>query len=338
MTASQTRPLRLGTRASALAMRQSQLVADELTRLTGATVELVRVTTAGDRSDQPVEQIEGIGVFTTALREALTAGTVDFAVHSYKDLPTDRHAVLVSRTGNPPHNSDFRFGTLGLTIAAVPPREVAYDVLVTATGAALSELPSGARVGTGAPRRVAQLRAVRPDLEYVPLRGNVDTRLGRVGGEVDAVVLAGAALERLGHAKRVSQRLGVAVMVPAPAQGALAVECRAEDTALVKLLSVVDDPLTRATVLAERTVLAELEAGCLAPLGVYGELTAGLEENAGEQFQLHGAVVAIDGRRALRRTIQVTRHELMSDAKKVGQRLAADLLDDGAATLIGEER
>ena len=220
-------------------------------------------------------------------------------------------------------------------------------MLVSATGATLLKLPAAARVGTGAPRRVAQLRAVRPDLECVPLRGNVDTRLERVfSGAVDAVVLAGAALERLGRAGQVSERLGTDVMVPAPSQGALAVECRAEDTTLVKLLSTVDDPLTRAIVLAERTVLAELEAGCMAPLGVYGELATGLGENvegvadasSEEQFQLHGAVVAIDGRRALRRTIQVTRHELMSDAKKTGRRLAADLLGDGAATLIGEER
>lgn len=326
--------LRLGTRASALALRQAQLVADRLERASDSRIELVKVATAGDRSHAPIAQLDGVGVFTTALRDALLADEIDFAVHSYKDLPTDRDL--------PPGSPLSQ-----LTIAAVPEREVAHDVLVSADGASLLELPAGARVGTSAPRRVAQLRAIRPDLKCEPLRGNVDTRLEKVrGGELDGVVLAAAALARLGRSDVVSQHLPIEVMMPAPAQGALAVECRVSDTALIQLLSTVDDPLTRAVVLAERTVLARLEAGCMAPLGAYGRLRAGGEAGSidpnvadvGAQCELHAAVISIDGARALRRSAYVPYHQLASNAAAVGGALAADLLAAGAASLIGETR
>ncbi|MGI8647473.1 MAG: hydroxymethylbilane synthase [Acidimicrobiales bacterium] len=322
-----SRTLRLGTRASALALQQAQLVASQLEHRCDIGVELVRVTTTGDRSSAPIAQLGEVGVFTTALRDALLAGEIDFAVHSYKDLPTDRSLQPDSPL-------------TGLTIAAVPPREVAHDVLVSANGLGLAQLPSGARIGTGAPRRVAQLRAVRPDLRYEPLRGNVDTRLAKVfNGELDGVVLAAAALARLGRTDVVSEHLPIHIMVPAPAQGALAIECRATDTSLVQLLSTVDDRLTRATVAAEREVLARLEAGCQAPLGAYGFLDSTDEGGpmglASRQFQLHAAVISIDGTHVLRRATYVPYHELVTNAVAVGGALAADLLAAGAATLIG---
>jgi hydroxymethylbilane synthase len=313
--------IRLGTRASALALHQAQLVARELERDGRTRVELIHVSTRGDRSSAPIEQLGGVGVFTTALREALLAKEVDVAVHSYKDLPTDRGAGPDSRVDE-------------LTIAAVPPREVAHDVLVTAGGAGLAELPAGARLGTSAPRRIAQLRAARPDLVCVPLRGNVDTRLEKVAsGQLDGVVLAAAALARLGREDVISEHLSIETMVPAPAQGALAVECRAADTLLAELLATMDDSFTRAAVRAEREVLAVLEGGCLAPLGVYGRLAP--EVPGAEQFRLIGAVVSIDGVRALRRSVDVPYQELVTDAAAVGGALAADLLGAGAATLIG---
>ncbi len=323
--------LRLGTRASVLALRQAQLVADRLECTSSSRVELVKITTAGDRSHAPIEQLGSVGVFTTALRDALLADEIDFAVHSYKDLPTDRNL--------PPDSPLSK-----LTIAAVPEREIAHDVLVSIDGASLHELPTGARIGTCAPRRMAQLRAIRPDLSCQPLRGNVDTRLEKVRrGELDGVVLAGAALARLGQLDAISQLLPIEMMMPAPAQGALAVECRVADTALVELLSTMDDPLTRAVVLAERTVLARLEVGCMAPLGVYGRLSASVQAgsvqsgllDADAQCELHAAVLSIDGARALRRSAYVPYHQLASNAAAVGGALATDLLVAGAATLIG---
>ncbi|MCW2501230.1 MAG: porphobilinogen deaminase, partial [Frankiales bacterium] len=198
--------LRLGTRASALALTQSGHVADAL-RALGHDVELVHITTHGDTSSAAIAQLGGTGVFVTALRDALLAGEVDLAVHSYKDLPTAP--------------AD------GLVIAAVPPRQDARDALVARDGLTLGELPTGARVGTGSPRRTAQLRALGMGLEVVPVRGNVDTRIGRVApGDLDAVVLARAGLARLGRLDEVTETLDPLQVLPAPAQGALAVECR----------------------------------------------------------------------------------------------------------------
>ncbi|MPZ26311.1 MAG: hydroxymethylbilane synthase, partial [Micromonosporaceae bacterium] len=199
-------PVRLGTRGSALALTQARAVADALTVATGVPVELVTVATAGDRSTAPVAQL-GVGVFVSALRDALAAKEIDVAVHSYKDLPTAP--------------AD------GLGVAAVPERADPRDALVARDRLRLAELPAGARVGTGAPRRVAQLRALGRGLEPVPVRGNVDTRLRRVAdGDLDALVLARAGLDRLGRGAEITETLDPAVLLPAPAQGALAVECR----------------------------------------------------------------------------------------------------------------
>ncbi|HLU33972.1 MAG TPA: hydroxymethylbilane synthase [Natronosporangium sp.] len=303
--------LRIGTRRSALATSQARTVADALAKATGVPVELVEIVTPGDTSTAPVARL-GVGVFVSALRDALTAKEIDAAVHSYKDLPTAP--------------AD------GLTVAAVPLRADPRDVLVARDGLTLAELPDGSRIGTGAPRRVAQLRALGRGLEPVPLRGNVDTRLRRVAdGDLDAVVLARAGLLRLGRAEVATEILDPAVMLPAPAQGALAVECRLEDTDLVDMLAVLDHPDTRAAVTAERALLSTLEAGCSAPV-------AGLAEADGPgRLRLSGAVVSPDGRRGIRlvRGAEVPAGATaLTSAERLGRELAADLLDAGADKIL----
>lgn len=238
--------VRLGTRPSVLATTQSRWVARRLAER-GVEVDLVPVTTEGDRSRAPLTEIGGTGVFVAALRAALLAGEVDLAVHSLKDLPTAPAADL--------------------EVVAVPEREDPRDVVVTGSGRVLAELPDGALVGTGAPRRVVQLRALAPQVRVVDIRGNVDTRIGKVAsGRVDAVVLAAAGLARLGRSAEVTQTLDPEQMLPAPGQGALAVECR-RDHPLRAVLAALDDPGTRRCVTAERALLARLEAGCSAPVG-----------------------------------------------------------------------
>ncbi|MCL7458775.1 hydroxymethylbilane synthase [Micromonospora echinofusca] len=305
-------PLRLGTRGSKLAMAQSGHVAEALTAATGRPVELVEVVTAGDRSSAPVHRL-GVGVFVSALRDALTAGTIDFAVHSYKDLPTAAAA--------------------GLHVAAVPTRQDPRDALVARDGRTLTELPSGATVGTGALRRIAQLHALGMQLEVTPIRGNVDSRLARVLGpeaDLDAVVLARAGLARLGRTDVITETLDPMLMLPAPAQGALAVECRADDTDLVELLAVLDHAPSHAAVVAERALLATLEAGCSAPVAAYAELAEG---DAGEEIYLRGAVISPDGTRDLR----LSRTGTPADAAEIGKALAAELLDLGADSILGHD-
>lgn len=252
------RPLRLGTRRSALARTQSGHVASWL-RQHGYDVELVDIVTEGDLSRAPLTQMGGTGVFASALRHALHAGTVDLAVHSMKDLPT---AV------DP-----------GLVIAAVPPREDPRDALCARDRLTLAQLPEGARVGTGSPRRAAQLCVARPDLRVVSLRGNVETRLAAVrDGTLDAVVLAAAGLARLGRLEQATELLDPTVMLPAAAQGALAVECREDRGDVRTALADLEDADARAATTAERSLLARLEAGCTAPIGALAVVTAkGLE-------------------------------------------------------------
>lgn len=303
------RALRLGTRGSALALAQSGDVADGIRALTGREVELVEVVTPGDRSAAPVQRL-GVGVFVSALRDALTAGEIDVAVHSYKDLPTAP--------------AD------GLTLAAVPGRADPRDALVSAGGLPFAELPAGARVGTGAPRRIAQVLAARPDLTCVPIRGNVDTRVRKVTeGVLSAVVVAVAGLARLGRSAEITEALDPGLVLPAPAQGALAVECRSADSALCDELGALDDPATRAAVTAERAVLATLRAGCSAPVGAL----AGTHPDTGN-LVLRGAVVAVDGSTSIRLDDTGT----PADAESVGRRLAAALLDAGADSLLESAR
>jgi hydroxymethylbilane synthase len=309
----QTATLRLGTRASQLALTQSQQVADALTAASGAAVELVHVSTYGDRSTEAITQLGGTGVFVSALRDALHAGTVDLAVHSFKDLPTAPAP--------------------GLTVAAVPRREDPRDVLVARDGLTLGELPPGSRIGTGAPRRMAQLRALGLGLEVVPIRGNVDTRMGRVtSGDLDAVVLARAGLARLGRMSAVTEVLDPIQVLPAPAQGALAVECRSDDTRVLALLAALDDPAARACVAAERAVLTALEAGCSAPVAAHAELTEA--EDGSAELWLRASVTAIDGSDAVRDSISGP----AAEAESLGRQLAAELLDRGAASLMAGSR
>jgi hydroxymethylbilane synthase len=313
VTDEQTATLRLGTRASQLALTQSQHVADVITASSGVPVELVHVSTQGDRSSEAIAQLGGTGVFVSALRDALHAGTVDLAVHSFKDLPTAPAP--------------------GLTIAAVPPREDPRDVLVARDGLTLGELPPGARVGTGAPRRMAQLRALGLGLDVVPIRGNVDTRMGKVAaGELDAVVLARAGLARLGRMSAVTEVLDPIQVLPAPAQGALAVECRSDDTRTVALLAALDDPAARACVAAERAVLTALEAGCSAPVAAHAELAEA--EDGTAELWLRASVTAIDGSDSVRDSISGP----ATEAESLGRQLAAELLDRGAAALMAGPR
>ncbi|MDT4923109.1 MAG: hydroxymethylbilane synthase [Pseudonocardiales bacterium] len=303
-----TRTLRVGTRASALARTQTDTVAAAL----GVPVEIVPIVTEGDRSAAALTQIGGTGVFVSALRTALLTGEIDVAVHSYKDLPTAPEADI--------------------TIAAVPLREDARDALVARDGLVLGELPPGSRVGTGSPRRTAQLRALGLGLEIVALRGNVDTRLRRVAeGELDAVVLAYAGLRRLGRDAVVTEVLDPIQVLPAPAQGALAIECRTSDAAAIEVLARLDDADTRAAVTAERALLAALEAGCSAPVGALAEIAEG---DSGPEVFLRGSVTALDGSDAVR----LSATGPTTDADGVGRRLAAELIADGADTMMGSFR
>jgi hydroxymethylbilane synthase len=302
-----TATLRLGTRRSALATTQSTWVADQL-RTLGHEVELVELVTEGDTSNAPLSTLGGTGVFAAALRQALLAGDVDLAVHSLKDLPTEPEP--------------------GLVIAAIPPREDPRDVLVSTSGAGLGELPAGAIVGTGSPRRVAQLAALGLGLEFKDIRGNVDTRIALArDGAVDAVVLARAGLARLGRLAEVAEVIDPLQMLPAPGQGALAVECRMDDPATITLLSVLDDPDTRAAVTAERALLAALEAGCSAPVGALAEIVEGQD---GVELSLRGFVGAVDGSFDLRRSVVGP----VGEAESIGRRLASILLEDGADRLV----
>jgi len=301
--------LRLGTRGSALALAQSAGIAATLIAHLGREVEMVSVQTRGDSSPVAIAQLGGTGVFVTALRDALLEDAVDLAVHSYKDLPTAAAPDLV--------------------VAAVPRREDPRDVLVARDGQTLGELGQGARVGTGSPRRTAQLRALGLGLDVVGVRGNVDTRLGKVAsGELDAVVLARAGLARLDRLAEVTEVLDPLQVLPAPGQGALAVECRAADGELAAMLGALDDPDSRTAVEAERALLAALEGGCTAPVGALAEVAEG---DAGPEIYLRGLVAAVDGSDAVR----LSATGPTSDATGVGRRLAAELLDLGAGRLMG---
>ena len=317
-------PLRLGTRASALATTQSEHVAALVREKLGREVELVTISTEGDRtqaSGVPVSELagSGTGVFVSALRHAVLDGRVDFAVHSLKDLPTAPEP--------------------GIALAAVPPREDPRDVVVARDGLTLGELPVGSVVGTGSPRRQAQLHALGLGLEVVAVRGNVDTRIGTVrAGTHDAVVLARAGLARLGRTEEATEVLDPLQMLPAPGQGALAVECRepagAADSAdggadaedLAAALGVLDDAGTRACVEAERAVLATLEGGCSAPIGALAEMVEGED---GEELWLRAVVLSTDGSLSIRRSASGP----LTDAAGLGHRLAGEMLADGAADL-----
>ncbi|AII09128.1 hydroxymethylbilane synthase [Rhodococcus wratislaviensis] len=311
MSAVGTRTLRIGTRGSELATTQAGTVRDALISA-GHDAELVIIKTKGDQSMESVEKI-GVGVFTAELREALADGRVDVAVHSYKDLPTA---------------PDERF-----TIAAIPPREDPRDALVARDGLVLGELPAGSKVGTSAPRRTSQLRALGLGLDIRPLRGNLQRRLGKVeSGELDAVVLARAGLARIGRLDLITESIEPVQMLPAPAQGALAVECLSANTALVAILSELDDPNSRAAVTAERALLAELEAGCTAPIGAIAEVVESLDDDGRifDELSVRGCAAAIDGSDVIR-TGAVGSPE---NAEELGRSVARELLELGARELM----
>ncbi|MDO5677412.1 MAG: hydroxymethylbilane synthase [Propionibacteriaceae bacterium] len=290
--------LRLGTRGSALAVAQSEMVADAL-RARGHEVELVRIRTGGDVERGSLTRVGGVGVFAAELRVALLDGVCDFAVHSLKDLPTAP--------------------VPGLMIAAIPERADARDALCARDGLTFDQLEPGAQVGTGSPRRVAQLRALRPDLRYVDIRGNVGTRLARVaGGDLSAVVLAAAGLERLGMTEHITDHLDI---LPAPGQGALALECRAADREIAIELGALDHAPTRLAVEAEREVLAALGGGCAAPIAAHGR-----------NGELEAGVFALDGGASARVAVPLS--------GAAGSAAAGELLQLGAAEVadLGETR
>jgi len=305
------RVLKVGTRPSKLAVAQSGTVAD-LIRAAGREAELVDVHTTGDRSLAPIEQL-GVGVFVSQLREALVAGEVDVAVHSYKDLPTA---------------PDPR-----LTLAAVPLREDPRDALVAAR--VLGELRPGSVIGTGSPRRTVQLHALGLGLEVVPIRGNVDTRIGKVrSGELDGVVVAAAGLRRLGRVDEASELLDPLQMLPAPAQGALAIECRAGDTDLARFLAeTLDDAGVRAAVTAERAVLATLEAGCTAPVAAHADVVEDLDDDGNVVMRLSLRAVVGIGEVSEGALLRASLTGDMENAEKLGAALALELLDLGADEL-----
>ena len=307
--------IRIGTRGSLLATTQAGVIRDALLA-NGHEAELVIISTEGDRSSEPIPDI-GVGVFTAALREAIHAGQVDMAVHSYKDLPTAE---------------DPRF-----VIAAIPPREDARDALVARDGLVLGELPAGSIVGTSSPRRAAQLRALGLGLEIRPLRGNLDTRLNRVSrGDLDAIVVARAGLTRLGRLDDVTETLEPVQMLPAPAQGALALECRAGDSRLATLLAELDDADTRAAVTAERALLAELEAGCSAPVGAIAEVVESIDEDGRvfEELSLRSCVAALDGSDVIR----ASGIGSPDRARELGLSVAAELFELGAREVMSSAR
>jgi hydroxymethylbilane synthase len=287
-----------------MAIAQSRQVAGMITTRTGMPVEIAGVTTLGDVSRSQLAQLGGTGVFVSALREALLAGEVDLAVHSAKDLPAGAAA--------------------GIVLAAVPTRDDPRDALVAQEGAKLADLPAGARIGTGSPRRAAQLLRLRGDLRCVPIRGNADTRLGKVAeGELEGVVLGHAGLTRLGCVNAVTQVFELDEMLPAPGQGALAVECRDGEPRLAALLGAVCDLASLAAVTAERSLLEALQAGCSAPIAAYATGTG--------QLRMQAAVMTTDGRRALRAHGAAS----SADARQLGRDLAEQLLGARASDLIG---
>lgn len=303
-----SRMIRIGTRGSALARWQANWVAEQLTA-NGVQVELVHISTRGDVQQQgPIGAIGTQGVFTKEIQNALLDERVDLAVHSLKDLPTDP--------------------VPGLQLSAVPPRASYRDALLTVEGALLAELPQGARVGTGSLRRRAQLLRMRPDLKLLDVRGNVDTRLEKLrAGEYDALVLAEAGLMRLGLSQHITELLPTELVLPAVGQGALGLETRSDDSATIAALQSISHAESFAAVQAERSLLAALRGGCLAPVAALGEHVAG-------KLQLTARVLSHDGQQAL----TVTHSAASEEALALGERVAEELLSQGAAQLIQQAR
>jgi len=298
--------LRIGSRGSKLALWQANFIRDELARIHRETAEIIIIKTSGDRFQQAgVNQVGTKGVFVKELEDALLESRVDLAVHSMKDVPTEV--------------------AMGLLFPAIYRREEVRDCLIAREGRKFKELPLGARLGTSSLRRQAQLRYVRPDLEVRELRGNVDTRLRRLEeGRYDAIVLAKAGLDRLGCSDRITDIFSTEVMLPAAGQGALGMECRADDKRVAELLAALDDADTRAGVTAERALLAELEGGCQVPLGAWGRMEGG-------QLVLEACVLSADGSEHMRERATAAPQ---SEAADLGRGLARKLLAAGAGRIL----
>lgn len=304
MPSSPSHPLRIGTRGSKLARWQADWIAERLQAL-GEQVELVEVKTAGDRDQQSsIEAIGTLGAFTKEIQRALLSKDVDIAVHSLKDLPTEPVSSLV--------------------LAATPPRESVCDAFISNASATVADLPPNARVGTGSQRRQAQLRNLRPDLELLDIRGNVDTRLAKLdAGHFDAIILAEAGLRRLGLAGRIRERLTPDRFLPAVGQGALGIECRSDDRAALATLIRLNDAATFAAVTAERALLAGLEGGCLAAIGAWGRLET-------DQLVLSAAVLSPDGGQRLFHEDRAAADQ----AVELGTRVAEAMRGQGALDLL----
>jgi hydroxymethylbilane synthase len=309
-------PLRLGTRASALAQWQANWVAEHL-RSGGHEVEMVLITTQGDRTQgespgaafQPIGASGPFGAFTKELQLALLDGRIDLAVHSLKDLPTDFNE--------------------GLTVTAVPERASPFDVLLSRHSEPLDRLPDGALVGTGSLRRRAQLLHYRPDLRMADIRGNVDTRLTKLrDGRFDALILAEAGLSRLGLAEQITQVLPPDIMLPAVGQGALGIETRTDDMASRSAVAMLDHPDSRTAAFTERALLAKLAGGCLAPIGAY------CQKLPDGQLRLSACVLSPDGSKCL----HANRTAAPEAWAELASTIATDLLDQGAARLIEQAR
>lgn len=325
-------PLRLGTRASALARWQAQWVATEL-QARGVAVELVPISTAGDRQQESLKNIGGQGLFTKEIQRALLENRIDLAVHSLKDLPTEGYfsSAASVKTGEAEHGERF-----GLCLAAVPPRASAADVFVSQKFKSLEALPRGATVGTGSLRRRAQLLHTRPDLQISDIRGNVDTRLRKLQeGQFEALILAEAGLRRLGFEQHITQTLPFELMLSAVGQGALGLETREEDDATRQAVAPLDDRSTHAAVLAERAMLAALQGGCLAPIAALGRVID-------DRLTLLGRVIAHDGSQKLEASDSVLlsqdADDLFAAALQLGRRVAESLRAQGADQLIQASR
>lgn len=306
-----SKPLRVATRRSPLALAQANAVGMAIARATGRELVLVPVTSEGDLADQPLTDIGGTGVFVGAIREAVLDDRADLAVHSLKDLPTQ------------PCD--------GLTTAAIPKREDPRDAFCAAPGTDFDSLPAGARIGTGSPRRVSQLKALRPDLEIAGVRGNVDTRLRKVSdGEYTGVVLAAAGLARLRRLEAVTNYFEPEQMLPAPGQGALAVEARTDhgEADLDHALTEFDDDAVRAAVTAERAVLAKLEAGCSAPVGALGTV-----DDDGQML-----LRAVAAHAETSQLFHISMSGPASEPSELGERVALALLDSGAGDQLKEKK
>jgi hydroxymethylbilane synthase len=297
--------LRIGSRGSALALWQANHVRELLRESCGTDAEIAVIKTSGDRLAQsPLAQAGGKGLFTREIEDALLEHRVDLAVHSLKDLPTELPA--------------------GLTLGATPKRGDVHDCLLSRDGSSLAKIRQGAKVGTGSLRRRAQLLNYRRDLELRDIRGNVDTRLRKLeSGEFDGIVLARAGLERLGLVDKITEVIPMEVMLPAAGQGALGIECRAEDEAIQTLLVRLDDADTRGAITAERALLAQLEGGCQVPLGAWARVENG-------KLRLDAVVLSPDGAECVRRSIS----GVASDATRIGRALGEELLAAGADRLL----